>query len=87
MAGKPFKVGRFAHSLRVRLMREHLGIDVDGLSEDDLMSDQPSKSEYEQPLKRGQRDDNERGVTPLTQSKQKNPIAASALDTNQSRYL
>lgn len=31
MAGRPYKVGRFAHSLRVRLMREHLGIDVDGL--------------------------------------------------------
>ncbi len=34
MAGEPFKVGRFAHSLRVRLMREHLGIDVDALDED-----------------------------------------------------
>ncbi|KDN38041.1 phospholipase D [Tilletiaria anomala UBC 951] len=31
MAGVPFKVGRFAHTLRLRLMREHLGIDVDGL--------------------------------------------------------
>lgn len=29
MAGKPYKVGRFAHTMRVRLMREHLGIDVD----------------------------------------------------------
>ena len=37
MAGRPFKVGRFAHTLRVRLMREHLGIDVDGLDEDDLV--------------------------------------------------
>jgi phospholipase D1/2 len=35
MAGKPFKVGRFAHSLRVRLMREHLGIDVDALDDED----------------------------------------------------
>jgi phospholipase D1/2 len=35
MAGKPYKVGRFAHTLRVRLMREHLGIDVDAL--DDAM--------------------------------------------------
>lgn len=34
MAGEPFKVGRFAHSLRVRLMREHLGIDVDALDDD-----------------------------------------------------
>ena len=31
MAGKPFKVGRFSHSLRVRLMREHIGIDVDAM--------------------------------------------------------
>ncbi|KAK9450986.1 uncharacterized protein V1518DRAFT_371319 [Limtongia smithiae] len=33
MGGKPYLVGRFAHTLRVRLMREHLGIDVDGLDE------------------------------------------------------
>ncbi|KZV82901.1 phospholipase D/nuclease, partial [Exidia glandulosa HHB12029] len=31
MAGEPFQVGRFAHELRVRLMREHLGVDVDAL--------------------------------------------------------
>jgi phospholipase D1/2 len=36
MAGKPFKVGRFAHSLRVRLMREHIGIDVDALDDEDM---------------------------------------------------
>lgn len=29
MDGKPYKASRFCHSLRVRLMREHLGIDVD----------------------------------------------------------
>jgi phospholipase D1/2 len=34
MAGKPFKVGRFAHTLRVRLMQEHLGVDVDNLLDD-----------------------------------------------------
>lgn len=48
MAGKPFKVGRFAHTLRVRLMREHLGIDVDSLEEDDLMERDPVAPEYEQ---------------------------------------
>lgn len=31
MAGKPYKVGRFAHTMRIRLMREHLGVDVDEL--------------------------------------------------------
>lgn len=38
MAGRPFKVGRFAHTLRVRLMREHVGIDVDALSDDEHVS-------------------------------------------------
>ncbi|KAL9054275.1 MAG: hypothetical protein Q9162_004233 [Coniocarpon cinnabarinum] len=31
MAGQPYKVSKFAHSLRMRLMREHLGLDVDGI--------------------------------------------------------
>ncbi|KAF2862888.1 phospholipase D [Piedraia hortae CBS 480.64] len=31
MAGKPYDVGEFPHTLRKRLMREHLGIDVDTL--------------------------------------------------------
>lgn len=29
MDGKKYHVGKFSHSLRVRLMREHLGVDVD----------------------------------------------------------
>ena len=45
MAGKPYKVGRFAHTLRIRLMREHLGVDVDALEEEeahmDLMEREP----------------------------------------------
>ena len=41
MAGKPFKVGRFSHTLRMRLMREHVGIDVDSIEEDQLMSREP----------------------------------------------
>lgn len=35
MNGKPFLVGRFPHTLRMRLMREHLGIDVDELMEEE----------------------------------------------------
>lgn len=33
MAGKPYRVGRFAYTLRLRLMREHLGLDVDEILE------------------------------------------------------
>ncbi|GAA5869931.1 hypothetical protein JCM3774_000531 [Rhodotorula dairenensis] len=31
MGGQPYQVGRFAHTMRVRLMREHLGVNVDEL--------------------------------------------------------
>ena len=31
MGGEPFEVGEFPHTLRMRLMREHLGIDVDAI--------------------------------------------------------
>ncbi len=41
MAGKPYKVGRFAHTLRMRLMREHAGVDVDAIEEDQLMDRPP----------------------------------------------
>ncbi|KAF9013434.1 hypothetical protein BDQ17DRAFT_1343417 [Cyathus striatus] len=48
MAGRPFQVGRFAHTLRVRLMREHVGVDVDALDEENLMANEPREPEYEQ---------------------------------------
>jgi phospholipase D1/2 len=35
MAGKPYQVGRFAHTLRMRLMREHLGLDTDDIMEEE----------------------------------------------------
>ena len=35
MGGEPYEVGRFPHTLRLRLMREHLGIDVDQLMEEE----------------------------------------------------
>lgn len=47
MAGQPYKVGRFAHTLRVRLMREHLGVDVDAMYEEDLMASEPVKQDMD----------------------------------------
>ena len=35
MNGAPYLVGRFPHTLRMRLMREHLGLDVDEVMEED----------------------------------------------------
>jgi phospholipase D1/2 len=36
MNGTPYLVGRFPHTLRMRLMREHIGIDVDEILEEDI---------------------------------------------------
>lgn len=79
MAGKPFKVGRFAHTLRVRLMREHIGVDVDALSEADLMASAPVKPEHEQETwdpDAEQEHGREDGVTQATKSKSKTPSGA-----------
>ncbi|KAG6868613.1 hypothetical protein C0993_000416 [Termitomyces sp. T159_Od127] len=84
MAGKPFKVGRFAHTLRVRLMREHLGVNVDALDEEDLMSNNPVQPEYaenawdpdtEQVYGR------EEGVTHIKKSKRRTAAGALFRDT------
>ncbi|CAD6582821.1 MAG: Phospholipase D1 [Alectoria sarmentosa] len=45
MDGEPYLVGRFAHTLRMRLMREHLGIDVDEVLEDDLQEEKDQKEQ------------------------------------------
>ncbi|TQV94011.1 phospholipase D1 (PLD1) [Cordyceps javanica] len=39
MGGKPYQVGRFAHTLRMRLMREHLGLDTDAILEEEREND------------------------------------------------
>ena len=36
MAGEEYMVARFAHGLRMRLMREHLGLDVDEIRDEEL---------------------------------------------------
>ncbi|ODN95881.1 phospholipase D [Cryptococcus wingfieldii CBS 7118] len=67
MAGRPYKVGRYAHTLRVRLMREHIGVDVDGIDEEQLMSREPMADaddiETWDPDHEQQSDDDDRGGT------------------------
>lgn len=50
MAGEPYKVGRFAHTLRMRLMREHLGIDVDCVMEDAQAMEAERRRTSEEPV-------------------------------------
>ena len=43
MGGEPYRVGRFAHTLRLRLMREHLGLDVDEILEEERQQETDQK--------------------------------------------
>ena len=43
MNGEPYLVGRFPHTLRMRLMREHLGVDVDEVMEVEQREEEDSK--------------------------------------------
>ncbi|KAG6841711.1 hypothetical protein C0991_007983 [Blastosporella zonata] len=84
MAGKPFKVGRFAHTLRVRLMREHLGVDVDALDEEDLMANQPVQPEYVENIWDPDTEQvygREDGVTHIKRSKQHTAIGVLLHDS------
>ncbi|KAI0771162.1 phospholipase D [Trametes elegans] len=84
MAGKPYKVGRFAHSLRVRLMREHLGVDVDALYEEDLMASEPTKQPYEQEHwdPEGEQEfGREDGVTHISKHQQRTAMGSLLHDT------
>lgn len=90
MAGQPFKVGRFAHTLRVRLMREHLGIDVDAISEEDIMAHQHKPEYQQQPLEpepdlEQEGANGDEGSIFHLKSKQKTPIGVCALKVNQSK--
>lgn len=49
MAGKPYQVGRFAHTLRLRLMREHLGLDVDEILEQERQAEM-DREDFEQEM-------------------------------------
>lgn len=46
MAGEPYLVGRFPHTLRMRLMREHLGLDVDKIAEDERIAEAKRKKAH-----------------------------------------
>jgi len=78
MAGRPFRVGRFAHTLRVRLMREHIGVDVDAMFEEDnhAPSAAPEPSEPWDP----DQEQRDRADKPVTKLKQR--TAADNLESN-----
>ncbi|KAM7198653.1 phospholipase D1 [Rhypophila sp. PSN 637] len=57
MAGRPYQVGRFAHTLRLRLMREHLGLDVDEILEEERQADMDQRADFESDMDKIYSDD------------------------------
>ncbi|KAL0066150.1 Phospholipase D1 [Marasmius tenuissimus] len=87
MGGKPFRVGRFAHTLRIRLMREHLGVDVDAMYEEDLMANEPVENPLDQEVwdpDTEQQYGQQSGVTKVEKHKETTPsgrLLGAAKDT------
>lgn len=53
MNGEPYLVGRFPHTLRMRLMREHIGLDVDEVMEEERQEKQQAQEgQWEQDMDR-----------------------------------
>lgn len=77
MDGKPFRVGRFAHTLRIRLMREHIGVDVDKIYQEEFLSPDPVKDEDDietwDPDKQTTLQD-ESGITRVTRGRKHTPL-------------
>lgn len=63
MAGEPYRVGRFAHTLRMRLMREHLGLDVDEITEEERLAEMSAQAQYEEEMAQIYQDDEDVGET------------------------
>ncbi|KAI0164553.1 phospholipase D [Hypoxylon sp. FL1284] len=63
MAGQTYRVGRFAHTLRMRLMREHLGLDVDEITEEERQAELSAEAHFESEMGQiyGEDDDGEEG--------------------------
>lgn len=73
MSGKPYLVGRFPHTLRMRLMREHIGIDVDEVLEQELAADlakQDTKIDETPESPSEQQDDLDANQKPVNADKQ-----------------
>lgn len=52
MAGKDYQVGRFAHTLRMRLMREHVGLPVDDIIEEERNASMDQEEAFQSEMDR-----------------------------------
>ncbi|KAK5661666.1 hypothetical protein OQA88_9766 [Cercophora sp. LCS_1] len=82
MAGRPYQVGRFAHTLRLRLMREHLGLDVDEILEDERQADLDQAAEFANEMDRiYQEEPDPRPATPIAEGSGKRGSGSQAPTT------
>ncbi|PCH02254.1 Phospholipase D family [Penicillium occitanis (nom. inval.)] len=62
MDNKPYLVGRFPHTLRMRLMREHMGIDVDEVLDHDLSMEAAGRTRRDSEIDAASLDSQANGV-------------------------
>lgn len=77
MAGAPYQVGRFAHTLRMRLMREHLGLDVDEILEQERQQEMEESASFEAEMDQIYQDENDEAAAGPSTLTPKRPKPAS----------
>ncbi|KAI7231645.1 phospholipase D [Hortaea werneckii] len=77
MGGEPYEVGEFPHTLRKRLMREHLGLDVDAIYQREQAKKE--RAEQDREMERIYREDFDGVLDEGFQTPPQTPGAASAL--------
>lgn len=84
MNGDPYLVGRFPHTLRMRLMREHLGIDVDEVAEEEKQDEKDQQDEqWEQDMDKFHGDNQSHDVTEREMLKSKHQIQDEVLQKSE----
>lgn len=81
MAGRPFRVGKFPHTLRLRLMREHLGLDVDEIMTEERKAESAKmEMEWEEQVKQWQneKEDDENSTVPTEHTRNGPKVDGSA---------
>lgn len=66
MNGQSYQVGRFPHTLRMRLMREHLGLDIDHIMEENFKAAENEEGSNDRSRESSQHREHRQTSTPLS---------------------
>jgi phospholipase D1/2 len=80
MAGQPYLVGKFPHTLRMRLMREHIGIDVDEIMSEERREEAEKEIAEAQKMAAEEAAEKANGIPPKKDHESEEPHPPASAD-------